>query len=100
MKAVAYRQCLPVTDPQCLVDVDLPAPAATGRDLLVRVHAVSVNPVDAKLRRNAPPGPEGHRVLGYDAAGVVESVGPGVTRFAPGDAVWYAGSRVRQGTNA
>jgi NADPH:quinone reductase len=100
VKAVAYRQCLPVTDPQCLVDVDLPAPAATGRDLLVRVHAVSVNPVDAKLRRNAPPGPEGHRVLGYDAAGVVESVGPGVTRFAPGDAVWYAGSRVRQGTNA
>lgn len=100
MKAIAYRQCLPVTDPRCLVDVDLPAPVATGRDLLVRVHAVSVNPVDAKLRRNAPPGPEGLRVLGYDAAGVVESVGPGVTLFAPGDAVWYAGSRARQGTNA
>jgi NADPH2:quinone reductase len=100
MKAVAYRQCLPVDDPRCLVDVELPEPVATGRDLLVRVHAVSVNPVDTKVRRSVPPGEAGLRVLGFDAAGVVEAVGPEVTLFAPGDAVWYAGSRARSGTNA
>lgn len=99
MKAVVYRQCLPATDPNSLVDVDLPDPVATGRDLLVRVHAVSVNPVDAKVRRSVPP-EGGERVLGYDAAGVVEAVGPQVTLFAPGDEVWYAGSRARPGTNA
>jgi NADPH2:quinone reductase len=99
MKAVAYRQCLPADHPDSLVDVDLPAPVAAGRDLLVRVHAVSVNPVDTKVRRTVPP-EGGERVLGYDAAGVVEAVGPQVTLFAPGDEVWYAGSRARPGTNA
>lgn len=110
VKAVVQRACLPVTDPDCLVDTELPDPVATGRDLLVRVEAVSVNPVDTKVRRNVPPGDgsgrgvgqgeSGQRVLGYDAAGVVEAVGPGVTLFRPGDEVWYAGSRMRQGTNA
>lgn len=100
MKAVAYKSCLPVTDPQCLIDIDLPAPVAAGRDLLVRVKAVSVNPVDTKVRRNAAPPAGEMKVLGYDAAGVVEAVGPQVTLFKPGDEVWYAGSRARSGTNA
>ena len=100
MKAVAYLSCLPTDDASCLIDVELPVPAAGGCDLLVRVHAVSVNPVDTKLRRNAAP-PEGEaRVLGFDVAGVVEAVGPEVTLFKPGQAVWYAGSRTRQGGNA
>ncbi len=100
MKAIAYTACLPVTDPDCLIDVDLPEPVPGERDLLVRVHAVSVNPVDTKVRRNVAP-PEGEsRVLGFDAAGVVESVGPSVSLFRPGDEVWYAGSRARAGTNA
>jgi NADPH:quinone reductase-like Zn-dependent oxidoreductase len=73
---------------------------AGGRDLLVRVHAVSVNPVDTKLRRAAAPAAGETRILGYDAAGVVEAVGPDVTAFRPGDEVWYAGSRARPGTNA
>ncbi len=100
MKAVVQPACLPVTDPGCLVDTELPDPVPAGRDLLVRVRAVSVNPVDTKVRRNLPPGEAGPRVLGYDAAGVVEAVGPGVTLFRPGDEVWYAGSRLRPGTNA
>jgi zinc-binding alcohol dehydrogenase family protein len=100
MKAVAYRRCLPVTDPESLVDVDLPDPVPGERDLLVRVHAVSVNPVDTKVRRGVAPPEGGLRVLGFDAAGVVEAVGPRVTRFRPGDAVFYAGSRSRSGTNA
>ncbi|MFM1990670.1 MAG: hypothetical protein RJA99_3627 [Pseudomonadota bacterium] len=100
MKAVAYRRCLPVTDPECLVDVELPDPVPGERDLLVRVRAVSVNPVDTKVRRGVPPPEGGLRVLGYDAAGVVEAVGPRVTRFRPGDEVYYAGSRIRPGTDA
>ncbi|HOA94861.1 MAG TPA: zinc-binding alcohol dehydrogenase family protein [Quisquiliibacterium sp.] len=100
MKAVGYRASLPVTDDQCLIDVELPVPEATGRDLLVRVMAVSVNPVDTKVRRNVPPAAGELRVLGFDAAGIVEAVGPQVTGFKPGDEVWYAGSRARSGTNA
>ncbi|RPH44410.1 MAG: zinc-binding alcohol dehydrogenase family protein [Burkholderiales bacterium] len=100
MKAVAYRRCLPVTDPESLLDVELPDPVPGERDLLVRVHAVSVNPVDTKVRRGVAPPEGGLRVLGFDAAGVVEAVGPRVTRFRPGDAVFYAGSRIRPGTNS
>lgn len=100
MKAIAYRACLPATDPQSLVDIDLPEPQASGRDLLVRVKAVSVNPVDTKVRRNVAPAPGEARVLGFDAAGVVHAVGPQVSRFKVGDEVWYAGSRARSGTNA
>ncbi len=100
MRAVAYRRCLPVTDPECLLDVELPDPVPGERDLLVRVHAVSVNPVDTKVRRGVAPPEGGLRVLGFDAAGIVEAVGPRVTRFRPGDAVFYAGSRIRSGTNA
>ena len=100
MKAVAYRRCLPVSDPESLLDVELPDPVPGERDLLVRVRAVSVNPVDTKVRRGVPPPDGGLRVLGYDAAGVVEAVGAAVTRFRPGDEVFYAGSRIRPGTNA
>jgi NADPH:quinone reductase len=101
MRAVGYRQSLPIDAPEALVDVELPDPVATGRDLLVEVRAVSVNPVDTKVRRHAGPDePGGVKVLGYDAAGVVRAAGPGATLFRPGDEVFYAGSIARQGTNA
>lgn len=100
MKAVAYRQSLPIDHAESLLDVTLPEPAPGPRDLLVRVHAVSVNPVDTKVRKRAAP-PEGEvKVLGYDAAGVVQAVGSQVTLFKPGDRVWYAGDITRAGTNA
>jgi len=100
MKAVGYDACLPVSDPRCLIDVDLPEPRPGPRDLVVRIRAVSVNPVDTKVRRGVAPPPGGVRVLGFDAAGIVEAVGDAVTLFRPGDEVWYAGSRSRPGTNA
>lgn len=100
MKAIGYRKSLPVTDADALIDVEVDRPTATGRDLLVRVQAVSVNPVDTKLRRNAAPADGELRILGFDAAGIVEAVGPDVTLFRPGDAVFYAGSIDRPGTNA
>jgi NADPH2:quinone reductase len=100
MRAIGYTKSLPIDDPQSLVDLDLPKPEATGRDLLVEVKAVSVNPVDTKIRQNRAD-PDGKpQVLGWDAAGVVVAVGPDVTKFAVGDAVFYAGAIDRPGTNA
>jgi zinc-binding alcohol dehydrogenase family protein len=100
MRAIGYTTSLPIDDPQSLVDLDLPKPEATGRDLLVEVKAVSVNPVDTKIRqRRADPGGT-PQVLGWDAAGTVVAVGDTVTGFAVGDAVFYAGAIDRPGTNA
>ncbi|ALN81987.1 zinc-binding alcohol dehydrogenase family protein [Lysobacter antibioticus] len=100
MKAVALTRYLPIDDPQSLLDVELPAPNASGHDLLVRVEAVSVNPVDTKVRSPKPQVEAQPRVLGYDAAGVVEAVGEAVTRFKVGDRVYYAGDITRPGTNS
>ncbi|MFM9435940.1 zinc-binding alcohol dehydrogenase family protein [Janthinobacterium sp. CG_23.3] len=100
MKAVAYRTSLPITHADALLDLELPAPRAGGRDLLVEVKAVSVNPVDAKMRKRTEPAPGAPQVLGWDAAGVVKAVGPDVTLFRPGDRVWYAGSIARPGSNS
>jgi zinc-binding alcohol dehydrogenase family protein len=100
MKAVAYRQSLPIAHADSLLDLELPQPVPVGRDLLVRVQAVSVNPVDTKVRRNSAPAQGQAKVLGWDAAGVVEAVGPEVSLFKPGDRVWYAGDITRPGSNA
>jgi len=93
MKAVAHTG----TDIASLVDIELPTPSPTGRDLLVKVEAVSVNPVDTKQRKTAHPAP---RVLGWDAAGTVAAVGPQVSLFKPGDAVYYAGDVTRPGCDS
>ncbi|MES2531571.1 MAG: zinc-binding alcohol dehydrogenase family protein [Pseudomonadota bacterium] len=99
MKAIAYtRHGLSIDDPQSLVDIDLPMPLPGPRDLLVQVHAVSVNPVDTKIRANAATTEP--RVLGWDAVGVVQAVGADVTLFKAGDAVFYAGSIKRPGSNS
>ena len=100
MKAVALNRYLPIDDPQSLLDVELPTPVAGEHDLLVRVEAVSVNPVDTKLRAPKPQVETSPRVLGYDAAGVVEAVGSAVAGFQPGDRVYYAGDVTRPGSNA
>jgi zinc-binding alcohol dehydrogenase family protein len=100
MKAVGYRVPQPITAPDFLIDLELPPPVPGPRDLRVAVRAVSVNPVDVKLRAGFVP-PKGEaRVLGFDAAGVVESVGAEVTLFRPGDEVFYAGAVNRPGTNS
>jgi zinc-binding alcohol dehydrogenase family protein len=100
MKAVGLYQYLPIEKPDSLVDLDLPKPEPTGRDLLVRVEAVSVNPVDTKVRAPGKPPRTTPLVLGWDAAGVVDSVGPAVERFKPGDPVFYAGDITRPGSNS
>ena len=100
MKAVGYKNSLPITDVQSLIDVEIPDPAPGARDLLVEIRAISVNPVDTKVRMRAAPEPGGIKVLGWDAAGVVRAIGPSVTLFNPGDEVFYAGSIARAGTNS
>jgi len=100
MKAVALTRYLPIDDPESLVDVELPKPELGERDLLVRIEAVSVNPVDTKVRSPKPQVEAQPKVLGYDAAGVVEAVGSAVTSFKPGNAVYYAGDITRAGSNA
>ncbi|RAR63793.1 zinc-binding alcohol dehydrogenase family protein [Paraburkholderia unamae] len=99
MKAIVYSQAgLPIDDPQALYEVDLPKPEPGPRDLLVKIEAISVNPVDSKLRQGMQP--PGARILGWDAAGTVESVGAEVRGFKPGDGVWYAGDITRPGSYA
>ena len=99
MKAIALTRYLPIGDPESLQDVELPKPVASGCDLLVRVEAISVNPVDTKVRSPKSQIEAQPKVLGYDAAGVVEAVGADVTLFQPGDEVYYAGDITRSGTN-
>lgn len=100
MKAVAYRINETPSADEPLQDVELPDPEPGARDLLVEVHAISVNPVDTKVRMRPAAPVGGWKVLGWDATGVVRAVGPEVTTFKPGDRVWYAGDITRQGTNA
>jgi NADPH2:quinone reductase len=98
MHAVAFERSLGVNDPAALIDIELPRPSAVSRDILVEVHAVSVNPVDYKVRGGGDP--DRARVLGFDAAGIVVEVGDQVSLFQPGDEVWYAGNIARPGTNS
>ena len=100
MKAVGYRRAGPVTDSNALEDIELPTPEPKGRDIRVAVKAVSVNPVDTKVRRGVAPPDGEYKVVGWDAAGVVDAVGPEATLFKTGDEVFYAGSIDRPGTNS
>lgn len=100
MKAVAYKTPGSIDRADALQDITLDKPIAQGRDLLVKINAVSVNPVDAKLRMGKAPEGSEWSVLGFDAAGIVEAVGVEVKNFKVGDAVFYAGSIARPGTNS
>ena len=100
MKAIGYSKTLPITDPESLTDIELPQPIATGRDLLVKVKAIAVNPVDYKIRQRMAPEGGDYKVLGWDAVGEVVATGEAATQFKPGDLVYYAGDLTRQGSNA
>lgn len=100
MRAVGFYKYLPIDHPESLLDVEIDRPVPAGRDLLVKVHAISVNPVDTKVRKPKSQVESAPRVIGWDVAGIVEEVGPDVTLFKPGDAVYYAGSITRPGGNS
>ncbi len=99
MKAVAFTRYLPINEPESFMDVELPTPVPMGRDVLVAVHAVAVNPVDTKVRAPKHKVEATPRVIGWDASGIVHAVGPDVTLFKVGDPVYYAGDITRSGSN-
>src|ERR1700732_3512315 len=100
MKAVGYKKSLAIDAADALIDFETAKPEPKGRDIRVAVKAISANPVDYKVRKRAAPAEGETKILGYDAAGVVDAVGADVTLFKPGDEVFYAGSILRQGTNS
>jgi zinc-binding alcohol dehydrogenase family protein len=100
MKAVGFSKSYPIEHPEALVAREMPVPVAAGRDLLVHIAAVSVNPVDTKVRASSARDGGDFRILGWDAVGTVEATGPECTVFRPGDRVFYAGAIGRAGTNA
>jgi len=100
MKAIALTRYLPIDNPESLLDVELDTPEPTGHDLRIAVKAISVNPVDTKVRKSKDTVESPPRVIGYDASGIVDAVGPDVTLFQPGDEVYYAGDITRSGSNS
>ncbi len=100
MKAIGYTKSLPISDAASLMDIELEQPIASGRDLLVKVNAIAVNPVDYKIRQRFEPTEGAHKVIGWDAVGEVVATGETATKFKPGDTVFYAGDLNRQGSNA
>lgn len=100
MKAVGYKETGSIDREDALIEFETDKPKPSGHDLLIKIHAISVNPVDTKIRQRRAPAGDAPEILGWDAVGQVEAVGDSVTSFKPGDVVWYAGAIDRPGTNA
>jgi NADPH:quinone reductase len=100
MKAIGLYQYLPIENEKSLIDIEMDRPQPTGKDLLINVRAISVNPVDVKVRAPKSGAETTPRILGWDAAGQVIAVGPEVESFAVGDQVFYAGDITRSGSNS
>ncbi len=100
MKAIGYKKSLPISDIDSLVDIEIPQPIATGQDILVKISAIAVNPVDYKIRQNKPSETDQYKVIGWDAVGEIVAMGENATKFKLGDKVYYAGDLTRQGSNA
>lgn len=102
MKAIGFKTSLPITEQESFIEFETAVPQPGGRDILVKINAISVNPVDYKIRQNSAKDTvlESPKVIGWDASGIVEAVGESVTFFKPGDAVYYAGDLTRSGSNA
>lgn len=100
MKAIGYKENLDIENPNSLQDIELSEPVAKGRDLLVEVKAISVNPVDYKIRQSTSNEDGSWKVIGWDATGIVKAKGESTSLFEIGDEVWYAGDLHRQGSNA
>lgn len=100
MKAIGFKENLPIDNVKSLQDIELETPKATGKDILVEIKAISVNPADYKVRANVPVPEDNWKIIGWDATGIVKEVGEDVSLFKVGDEVWYAGDITRQGSYA
>lgn len=101
MKAIGFKTSLPISENESFIEFETPVPKPEGRDLLIKIKAISVNPVDFKIRQNSAKDTilETPKVIGWDAVGTVEAVGEGVSLFKTGDEVYYAGDLTRSGSN-
>ena len=100
MKATGYNKNLPIDHENSLQDIEIETPKATGKDLLVEIKAIAVNPVDYKIRQGREPKDGNWEIIGWDATGIVKEIGDEVSLFKVGDEVWYAGDLTRHGSNA
>ncbi|WP_334059494.1 zinc-binding alcohol dehydrogenase family protein [Alteromonas sp. S005] len=100
MKAIGYTHSLDIDEPDVLMDLDVDKPSVSGKDLLVKINAIAVNPVDYKIRQRVNPEGGEPKILGWDAVGEVVDIGADVTEFTVGDRVYYAGDLTRGGSNA
>ena len=100
MKSIGYQENLPIENESSLQNIELPSPKVSGRDLLVEIKAIAVNPVDFKIRQGVKPEAGQWKIIGWDATGIVKAVGEAVEHFQPGDEVWYAGDLTRPGSYA
>ncbi|MCK0131391.1 zinc-binding alcohol dehydrogenase family protein [Flavobacteriaceae bacterium F08102] len=102
MKAIGFKQSLPIQEKDSFILFDIEKPQPKGFDLLVKVQANSVNPVDFKIRQSTAKDEilDSPKIIGWDAVGIVEAVGDKTSRFKVGDAVYYAGDITRSGSNA
>jgi len=102
MKAIGFKTSLPISSPDSFIEFETSIPNPSGRDLLVKIQAVSINPVDTKIRQNAAKDTvlENPKIIGWDAVGIIEAVGEEVSLFNVGDEVYYAGDITRSGSNA
>ncbi|MER0440117.1 zinc-binding alcohol dehydrogenase family protein [Emticicia sp. W12TSBA100-4] len=102
MKAVGFKTSLPISEENSFIDFETVKQVPVGHELLVKISAISVNPVDFKIRQNSAKDIvlENPKIIGWDAVGVVEAVGENVSLFKVGDEVYYAGDITKQGSNA
>jgi len=100
MKAIGFKEHLPITANNSLIEFNLPTPLAKEHDLLVKVSATSVNPVDVGVRRGGRGTLKYPKIIGWDAVGIVEAIGSKVSLFQKGDRVFYAGSFIRPGSDS
>ncbi|WP_028521934.1 zinc-binding alcohol dehydrogenase family protein [Runella limosa] len=102
MKAVGFKTSLPISEEESFIEFETAKPQPSGHELLVKISAISVNPVDFKIRQNSAKGTvlDTPKIIGWDAAGVVEAVGENVSLFNVGDKVYYAGDITKPGSNS
>ena len=102
MKAIGFKTSLPIENPESFIEFEAVKPIPGPHDLLVKIDAISVNPVDFKIRQNSAKDTvlETPKIIGWDAVGIVQAVGQDVTLFEVGDPVYYAGDITKQGSNA
>ena len=85
MKAVAYKKPFAISEANVFSEIEIEQPVATGHDLLIEVKAISINPVDIKMRQRTPPDNDTWKILGHDAVGIVQAIGEKVQNFKVGD---------------